>query len=395
MTAKTRNLLLAFAVLGLGASAWSGYVHHALLTNPGYASFCDINSTVSCTQAYLSQYGSIWGIPVAILGSVFFAVVLLLVGLGGRSTAPGRENVPSYVFALSTVGLAFVLYLAWASFFQLNAICMLCVVTYVAVIGLFVVSGGASATPMTALPGRASRDLVAAAKSPMALALVAVLSIGTVALLTAFPRDGHRTSAPAAPEYAPLTDKQRFDLIQWFEAQPRVDMPVQADSKVVVVKFNDYQCPACRNAYFWYKPLIEKYQPSGQVSFVLKHFPLESECNAAVPGGTHRAACEAAAAVVMAEEKGTADKMEDWLFTNLETLSPDTVRAAAADVGGISDFNAGYATALTRVRADADLGANLKVESTPTFFLNGRKIPGVWPAPYFEALIEHELKGSR
>ena len=395
MTAKTRNLLLAFAVLGLGASAWSSYVHYALLTNPGYASFCDINSTVSCTQAYLSQYGSLWGIPVSILGFVFFAVVLLLVGLGGRSAAPGRENVASYVFALSTVGLAFVLYLAWASFFQLNAVCMLCVVTYVAVIGLFVVSGSASATPMTALPGRASRDLVAAAKSPMALALVAVLSIGTVALLTAFPRDGHRTNAPEAPQYAPLTDKQRFDLIQWFEAQPRVDMPVQADSKVVVVKFNDYQCPACRSAYFSYKPLIEKYQPSGQVSFVLKHFPLESECNAAVPGGTHRAACEAAAAVVLAEEKGTADRMEEWLFTNLETLSPDTVRAAAADVGGISDFNAAYATALTRVRADADLGAKLKVESTPTFFLNGRRIPGVWPPPYFEALIEHELKGSR
>jgi uncharacterized membrane protein len=94
MTLKTRRLLLAVAALGFGASAWSSYVHHALLTRPGYASFCDINATVSCTQAYLSQYGSLWGVPVAILGLFFFAVVLLLAGLAGRIGVPGRENVP-------------------------------------------------------------------------------------------------------------------------------------------------------------------------------------------------------------------------------------------------------------------------------------------------------------
>jgi uncharacterized membrane protein len=393
MTAKTRRLLMAFAGLGLGASAWSSYVHHALLTRPGYASFCDINSTVSCTQAYLSQYGSIWGIPVAIAGVFFFTVVFLLVGLGGRMTVAGRENVPAYVFALSTVGLGFVLYLAWASFFQLQAVCMLCVATYVAVIGLFVVSGGASSAPMTTLPRRAVRDAGALMKSPVALAIAVVFSAGAVALLTAFPRETHGTSLPPPVEYRPLTDQQRFELIQWFDVQPRVDLPIDPQgARVVVAKFNDYQCPACRDAYVAHRGLEAKYEPTGDVKFVTKHFPLEPECNPAVQAIIHNAACEAAAAVLMAEARGTADKLEEWLFANLPTLSVARVRQAAADVGGIPDFDAQYATTLAAVRADAELGAKVEVTSTPTFFVNGVKIPVVLPPAALEALIQHELQ---
>jgi uncharacterized membrane protein len=392
MTVQTRRLLLAFAALGLGASAWSSYVHHALLTRPGYATFCDINATVSCTQAYLSQYGSLWGVPVAILGVFFFAVVLLLVGLGGRRTVPGRENIPAYVFALSTIGLGLVLYLAWASIFRLQAVCMLCVVTYVAVIGLFVVSGGASSTPMATLPRRAAKDAGALLKSPLALALAIVFSAGAVVLLTAFPRDTHETMA-AAVEYPPLTDQQRFELIQWYNVQPRADLGIDADgARVVVAKFNDYQCPACRDAYQANRALEAKYAATGEVKFVTMHFPLEPECNPAVQAVIHSAACEAAAAVLMAEEHGTADKLEEWLFANLPRLDVPTVRQAAADVGNIPDFDARYANTLATVRAHAELGAKVEVNSTPTFFVNGVRLPGVLLPPVLEVLIQHELQ---
>ena len=172
MSAKTRRLLLAFALLGLGASSWSSYVHYSLLTVPGYTSFCDVSGKISCTQAYLSQYGSLWGVPVALGGVLFFATVLFIVGFAGQRSVKGRENVPAYVFALSTIGLAFVLYLGWASFFKLNTVCLLCATTYVAVIALFIISGGATTFPMTSLPRRASTDLARLARSPLGLTAV-------------------------------------------------------------------------------------------------------------------------------------------------------------------------------------------------------------------------------
>src|SRR5687768_10464004 len=107
MTARTRTLLLTFAGLGLGAASWSSYVHYSLLTSPGYTSFCDVSGTISCSAAYLSQYGTLWGIPVALGGVFYFTLVLLTAGAGRAAAA--KENAAGYIFALSTVALGCVL----------------------------------------------------------------------------------------------------------------------------------------------------------------------------------------------------------------------------------------------------------------------------------------------
>src|SRR5687768_11869557 len=151
-------LLSAFAVAGLAASLASTWVHYRILNDPTYASFCDVNATFSCTEAYTSRFGAVGGVPVALFGVLFFLFVLGLILLCSRS-ASSRENLPGYVFAVSTVGLAAVLYLGYASYFILNVVCLLCVGTYVAVIGLFIASGVSTRYPMTQLPNRASKDL--------------------------------------------------------------------------------------------------------------------------------------------------------------------------------------------------------------------------------------------
>src|SRR5882672_10670457 len=163
MSKLSRTLLMAFAALGLVAASASSYVHYHLLTDPGYSSFCDVNATVNCTQAYLSSYGSLWGVPVALVGVFFFTLVLLLAGVGGRAGSQVRDAIPAYIFAISTVGLAFILYLGWASYVQLKTFCLLCAVTYVSVIAIFIVSGGATTFPMTTLPRRIPRDVRALA----------------------------------------------------------------------------------------------------------------------------------------------------------------------------------------------------------------------------------------
>src|SRR5258707_15873440 len=125
MPAFSRKLLLAFGALGLAASAAATWVHYHLLVNPDYTSFCDINATVSCKAAYLSRYGSVGGVPVAVGGIVFFAWVLLLMwGAGGKSRI--KDSAPTYIFAGSTLALAVVMYLAYASFFILKEVCPLC-----------------------------------------------------------------------------------------------------------------------------------------------------------------------------------------------------------------------------------------------------------------------------
>ncbi len=394
MTPRSRGLILAFALLGLGAASYSSYVHYQLLTVPGYASVCDIGATLNCSQAYLSPYGSFQGVPVALGGVFFFAVVVVLAAVAGRKTAEARENAPAYIFVFSTIGLAFVLYLAWASYFVLKTVCILCAITYVSVIAIFIVSGGAVKFPMTNLPRRTVRDVRRLVTSPLALLIVALFAGGAAAAVSLFP-EGAPLSITASAQEAKLTDDQRRELERWYAVQPTVDIPVPNDgAKVLILKFSDFQCPACKQTHDAYRGILAKYAPT-QVKFVLKHYPLEGECNSAVPQGNHFASCEAAAATVMSRSANQADRMTDWLFANQERLTPAIVKQGAKDVAGIADFDARYARALQEVKTDASLGTMLQVGSTPTFFVNGKRIVGGVPPPYFEGIIELELKKAK
>ena len=395
MTPLKRKLLIGFGVLGLAAASSSSYVHYKLLTDPSYISFCDVNPAVSCTQAYLSPYGSVWGVPVALFGVLFFVLVLLLVGLGAREKSPARDSAAAYVFVLSSVGVAVVIYLAWASYIKLHTFCPLCATTYVAVMAIFIISAGATSIPMTTLPRRAVRDARALGTSPFARLMIVLLAGSSATMIGCFKRE----AAPAAQEaaYPPLTDQQRVDLEKWWAVQPKVELPIPNDgAKVLVVKFSDYMCPACRQTYESYKPVLGKYLSGGEVRYVVKHYPLEAECNPKAPSN-HYASCEAAAAVIMARAKGTAQKLEQWIFSNQPTLTPDSVKKAAKEIGGVDDFDAQYPVALQEVKADAALGGTLEVSSTPTFYIGGRKLPGqtITPPQYFDYLIELALKDAK
>ena len=152
---------------------------------------------------------------------------------------------------MSTLALAVILYLGYASFVLLKIVCVLCLITYAAVIGLFLVSGAATSFPMTTLPRRAVARPPGLRLQPAgADARRPVLGRRRLdaRVLPARGRDrrrraGEAAAASTAPE---PTQNQRSEFERWYSSQPRVPLIVPTEgAKVLVVKFNDYQCPAC------------------------------------------------------------------------------------------------------------------------------------------------------
>jgi uncharacterized membrane protein/protein-disulfide isomerase len=393
---------VAFALLGLAASSASTWVHHRILNDPTYASFCDVNATFSCTEAYSSRFGSFGGVPVALYGVLFFAFVLGLIALCSRSST-AASNLPGYLFAVSTIGLAVVIYLAYASFMILKAVCVFCVGTYVAVIGLFLLSGAATRYPMTSVPSRAARDFRTLLRTPSAATAAVAFFAAAAAAIVMFP--GARVTAAGAPptagagEQAPVATPaapaaQIQQLEQYLAAQPRVVVMAPSDgADVVIVKFNDYQCPPCRQTYMEYKPILAKWMAAapGKIKFITRDYPIERQCNNTVGQDLHNSACEAAVAVRLAREKGKAEAMEEWLFANQPALTPQAVKNAAATVGGVTDFDGRFPGTVELVKGDVAQAAQLKVTGTPTFFMNGIRLPGL-RAEFFDAAIAWELK---
>ncbi|HSK40407.1 MAG TPA: vitamin K epoxide reductase family protein [Arenibaculum sp.] len=305
MTPRSRLIILSLALIGLAFAASSTWVHYKLMTDATYTSPCDMTATFNCSQAYLSQYGSLGGVPVAIGGAAWFALVAAIAFFArpDKTSAAG-----SYIYVLSTVALAFVLYLGYASFAVLQTACILCIGTYASVIGIFIVAGSTTRIPMGQLPSRLGRDLSDAMKNPAALVAAIAILASTGALAAMFPAEGTRP-APAQP-----TAEEATTFEAAWAQQPRVELGIPADgAKVVIVKFNDYQCPGCRQAHDFYKPILEKFAQShpGEVKQVVKDWPWDNQCNFNAPTATgHPGACAAAAAVRIARDQ-SAEKVAE------------------------------------------------------------------------------------
>jgi len=271
MSKRAALFALTCALVGLAVSTAAAYTHYHLLHDPNYRSFCDVSERVSCTQVYMSRFSTVRGVPVAIFGALWFVVAGLLSVAGLTARDSVREDVPGYLFVGSTLSLAVILYLGYASFVLLKAICVLCLTTYAAVIGLFIVSGAAMSFPMTTLPRRAARDVRVLVGSPLALAVAVLFFAGAASTLAFFPRESSAaTATPTAPE---VTQDQKSELERFMATAPRTPLVVPAEgAKVLILKFNDFQCPGCGQAYLQHKRILARYEASnaGAVRTVLK-----------------------------------------------------------------------------------------------------------------------------
>jgi uncharacterized membrane protein len=108
---RLRAVTAAVCLVGLGIAAYLTYVHYA-----GVAPVC---TTGGCEKVQTSTYAELGGVPVALLGLVAYAVLLVLSALRGVEAA----TVGVFV---AVIGVAFSGYLLWAQLGPIGAICQWC-----------------------------------------------------------------------------------------------------------------------------------------------------------------------------------------------------------------------------------------------------------------------------
>src|SRR5687767_1999733 len=400
MKAHARTLIIALAAVALAASLAALYVHYRTIQDPAYSSFCDVNETVSCQALYQSEYGSVAGVPVAAGGAIWAGLVLILAFWGMRqrhSELAGR--VAGYILVLATIGLAAVFSFAYASFFVLGQACPLCIAVYISVAGVFIVSA-ATATSLTAIPRRLTEDITGVTRSQTATTLAVAWLAASILLVVLFPREQPISAQPVAEAEIPapvletLTPEQQAEWGSWLDKQtPVAELLPKGDTKALLLKFNDYQCPSCRQTWVLYREVIANLEKEFPGAFVYetRDLPLEPECGLQL---NHAMACEAAAAVRMARAKGKHREMETWLFTNQSfDMTRDQVKTALNQIAQVDDFDAQYPKMLEPIRADVQQAIRLGVTGTPTFYLNGIKVTSLRPS-FLDAAVRHFVKKS-
>jgi protein-disulfide isomerase len=168
------------------------------------------------------------------------------------------------------------------------------------------------------------------------------------------------------------------------------DAPSLGDTKaaVTLVEYSDFECPVCRSLHDVLRGMLPNY--AGKVRLVFKDFPLEQ---------LHPWARTAAIAGRCAYQQDPQAfwKMYDFIYDNQEIISAANAWTKMMDYAGQSGLDAdGFKACMAGPEAGAAVNASrangqlLDVNSTPTVFVNGRRLVGADPH-LLEQYINYEL----
>jgi len=163
-------------------------------------------------------------------------------------------------------------------------------------------------------------------------------------------------------------------------------------SVTTIVEYSDFQCPACAAYYEVVKKIMDE-ELGGKVKFVYRHFPLIE---------THLQASLAVSASEAAGSQGKFWEMHDKLFEN-QTAWANNPKAREMFIGyakeiGLNveeftkslDSKEGKEKAVNAYKASVKMGLN----STPSFFINGKKIQNPQSYEDFRNIINQSISNN-
>lgn len=159
---------------------------------------------------------------------------------------------------------------------------------------------------------------------------------------------------------------------------------------VTMIVFSDFQCPICKEEAQVLRQQVAKSFPD-KVRVYFKDFPLD-----AIHNWAHTAAI--AGRCVYKQKPDLFWDYFDWTYDNQQAIGADNFSSkvqAFASEKGLDGMQLGRCidnkTTEADVTRELEEGRALRVEATPTIFLNGRKLEGGVPWQNLEAIINIEL----
>jgi protein-disulfide isomerase len=171
-------------------------------------------------------------------------------------------------------------------------------------------------------------------------------------------------------------------------------------SKVVVVNFDDFECPFCSRMHQTLFPQVLK-EYGDRVTFIYKDYPL-AEIH---PWATHAAVD---ANCLAAQNSDAYWDFADYIHSNQREVTNEKTAAARADAldrlatsqGQKHNLDAAKLQSCLKAQDETAIKASIKeaegvgVEATPTMFINGQKIDGAVPISEVRAALDQALKDA-
>ena len=358
-------LLLSLGLIGTGLYLTDYYFGAVYPSGLQGASLCDMNSFFNCDTTTHSPVSNILGVPISLFG--FLIGVFTLAGFLFASSR--YEGTLYGILGANLIGC---LFLFVYSILALGTLCPFCTLYYVLSSAVFYLFHKKAS----------SREF-----DPKIFAGLALTALTVFGSAYAFVESKESNE-----------DKIKDSLLAQFKALPvlgipekespyRISSPIDGKAPITIVKFSDFECPACKALSGHLGKIAERYK--GKVDIQYFFYPLDPACNPNMNAPLHRNACSASYLAYCLPEK--FKEIEQLIFENQEGLSLKWIRETAEKEGVLPCFTAPETKeAVTQIIKAA---TPFNVKSTPTILLNGKKIEGVLPLGQLMILLDGILDG--
>jgi protein-disulfide isomerase len=209
-------------------------------------------------------------------------------------------------------------------------------------------------------------------------------------------------------DHSSLIRMNKFDLNKdpYADTMSKIDVngrPTRGakSSKVVVVNFDDFECPFCSRMHQTLFPEILK-EYGDRITFVYKDYPLVD----IHPWAVHAAVD---ANCLAAQNTDAYWDFADYIHANQHEVSNEKTPGARLEAldrltllqGQKHNLDAVKLQACVKAQDESAVKASMKeadsigVEATPTLFINGEKIDGAVPPSELRAALDRALKNAQ
>lgn len=360
-------MVLSIAMTGVSIYLVSHYNNAHFPEGLTPSALCNINSFFSCDAATYSAFSNIAGVPIALFGALFGAILLL------TAIFPAKE-VEAMNKLLAYANATFCALLLLLSLFVLKSLCPFCFIYYIL---SFIVAY---------LFYRYSPKMMFSPKVFSVYALVTLVIAG----ISFF---SNKSKSEMLTKLAP-------SLISQYDSYPNLGAPdtdlpyrlasatpIFKDAPIQITIFSDFQCPACKMLSESMEPVLKKY--AGKINVQYSFYPLDHNCNPKMTRPMHQSACYAAylATCVKPEE---FKKVHDEIFHEQDRLTNKLIDEMATKYGALDCVK--DPKSKERLIEIVKGSERFTIESTPTMLVNGVKIEGVLPAPQLFIILDEILK---
>jgi uncharacterized membrane protein/protein-disulfide isomerase len=371
---KKLNILLFTLIAAVLTFAYLTLHHYRLMFGLTGASLCQISQTINCDSAALSSYSEFMGIPIALFG-LFFSAILFLTFLFIRlEWLEPSELITKTLKVLLSVSALLSLALGFVSIFKLGVICPFCFLSYLLILiscGLTfnIYKGSIFNFPFS--------DLSTHKGFLISLAMIPFLAwVSSANIQSAY---GYDEIIKIVPEKIALWKQmptQSFDVNVGL-------IKGEISSSNTLIEFADFKCPHCKSASETLKNFA-KSKPS--IKIIFKPFPLDGNCNPHVSFKGDGSRCQMAGLVLCSEkllQKGWI--VHDYFFENQEKFSQTVnINPVFKDLSANINIKPEEIDAVIKcsessetfdlIRTLSNEAKAASVEGTPTLFMNNRKL---------------------